>query len=61
MTQSKTLIEISREKQVPYRTLYQWLWEGRIKGEKVGGKWLIEESEVEKINQKRLARLGKEK
>jgi len=34
---------------VPYRTLLDWITVGRVKGERVGGRWFADQRDVERL------------
>ncbi len=43
---SYTLVEVAEMLQVTRRTLYNYLKDGRLKGNKVIGKWIITEEQL---------------
>lgn len=44
-----TVEETAQALRLSVRTVYQWVYDGKLKASKVGSKWLITEAEIKKV------------
>lgn len=49
--------EVARALDVTYDQVYRLIWAGRLRGDKVDGKWRIEQASVDEYKEKRSKRL----
>lgn len=50
--------EVARALGITYDQVYRLIWAGRLVGEKVDGKWVVEQASVERYRDTRDARRG---